>query len=317
MPELHECERFCAAAALLSPRLAAALMALPDSAKARAQEIRLRLSRPAALTVGGKSVFLSRRGSVATCPPADPYIVDAEDLFESFTRLCNRSVYAHESELRQGYLRLPNGNRAGVCGTLTESGSIRDITSINLRIAREVIGCADTLAKRYAGGGLLIAGPPGSGKTTLLRDLVRQLSDGMVGPYRRITLVDTRGELSAVAPDRVGLNTDILIGYEKAAGLERAVRTLNPEVVAFDEIGTTAEVAAVRDCLNAGVAVLTTAHIGCQADLTARLPVRQLLGSGAISQIALLSPPAGGPITIYEKAQVESLCGCSVRPDSA
>ena len=53
-------------------------------------------------------------------------------------------MFSHEQELREGYLRLEGGFRAGVCGTAVLEGgrvkSLRDITSLVFRIPQAVFG---------------------------------------------------------------------------------------------------------------------------------------------------------------------------------
>ena len=202
---------------------------------------------------------------------------------------------------------MSNGHRAGVCGTVINNG-MKDISSVNIRIAREVIGSADELARRFDGGGILIAGPPCSGKTTVLRDTVRQLSDGLYNRYMRVAVIDSRGELSGSAKgqckNRLGTNTDILLTEDKAAGAMMALRTMFPDIIAFDEIGTAAELNSVSDCFNAGVAVITTAHIGTKKDLFRRSVTSMLLDSGAISTVAVLPAEIGGGMEIYDTEEL-------------
>lgn len=153
----------------------------------------------------------------------------------------------------------------------------------------------------------MIAGPPGSGKTTVLRDMIRQLSDGAKGVYLRVAAVDTRGELSGgadpVMKNDLGSNTDVLMIGEKATGVEIALRTLFPDIIAFDEIGTANELKTVSQSFHAGVCVITTAHAGSINDLKRRSVTSQLLESGAISKVAILSPKTQKP-TVYSCEEV-------------
>ncbi len=267
---------------------------LPDRVKRHTQEIRLRTGLPVCLTIGGKTYFVRRDGTVCDYINADIIKADKKDLSDSFMLLCNDSVYAHTPELKNGYIMMGSGHRAGVCGTFDGQGNFKNVSSINIRIAHEVFGCADTLFKGYNGNGLLIAGPPGSGKTTVLRDLIRQLSTKQ---YLRVAVIDGRGELSGSfcgeSLNDLGVNTDIIMTENKALGIEIAIRTLFPNVVAFDEIGTGQELLSVSDGFNAGVTVITTAHIGNITDLMTRSVTKGLLRSGAVSQVALLSGEIG------------------------
>lgn len=306
---MNKTERFESVLYGIAPRIRKVLYELPATVKGNAEEIRLRAGLPVALTVGGETVFIRTSGQTSFIITHDLLKSEKTDIEESFRLLCKSSVYAHENELKNGFIMMDNGHRAGVCGTLSAGGIMHNVTSVNIRIAREIIGAANDIVRGFDGGGLLIAGPPGSGKTTVLRDLIRQLSGGICGRHYRVAVIDSRGEISGgiggKACNDLGPDCDVLLTADKAAGIEMAVRTMFPHIVAFDEIGTKEELNRVSESFCAGVTVITTAHIGSVDDLMRRSVTAALIESGAVSKVALLPALHTGTIRLIS---VKELC---------
>lgn len=272
--------------------------------KQNTQEIRLRRGLPLALTVYGETVFVKTNGQTSLFPQNNLQFVSKENVENSFRRLCKNSAFAHEEELKNGYLKLDNGYRAGIFGTVNSKGNMEEITCINIRIAREIKGVANKIAPAFRGEGWLIAGPPASGKTTLLRDFIRQISNGTGGKNYRVAVIDSRGEIGGGGENDLGFSADVLNIKDKALGVEIALRTMFPEVIAFDEIGNTDELNQVKQSFNSGVSVITTAHIGSVSELLQREVTRELLKSGAIGRVALLSKALGGEIRVFTVGEI-------------
>lgn len=264
---------------------------LPDEIKEQTMEIRLRTGKSLALTIRGKPYFAGENSSVSVFPN-NGIKVDKKDIEESFRCICKNSVYSRIEEIKNGYISMDFGHRAGIAGTFSADSGFTHISSINIRIARQIFGAASFFASRHSGGGVLIAGPPGSGKTTVLRDFVRQLSSGKTGVFYRVAVIDQRGEIAAgfngESYNDLGENTDVLSGIEKGRGVEIALRTLYPDYIAFDEIGSDRELESVFGCISCGVNIITTAHIGSKDELYKRGITSKLIKSGAINTIILL-----------------------------
>ncbi|MBR4973496.1 MAG: hypothetical protein IKY45_03425 [Clostridia bacterium] len=279
------------------------LLKIPIKVKQSAEEIRLREGLPLALTLSGDTVFVNRNGEVSFDLTDSFYIVDREDINECFENLTGGSVYAHEDELKNGFIIMKNGCRAGVCGNFSAEGFLSEVTSVNIRISREIIGCANEILRNYNGRGLLIAGPAGCGKTTILRDTVRQLSHGICGKFYRACVIDSRGEISGENAD-IGKSTDVIHIDDKAKGIEIALRTMFPEVIAFDEIANTEELKRVKESFFSGVDIITTAHIGNKEELMSRNVTADLIKNKIVSTVAVLPRLHGDKIEIYSACEL-------------
>lgn len=263
------------------------LMRLP-SAKARTvQEIRLRLHQPLQFTIGGRLVpaqlFLPQAAALRRLTP--------DILQKCFLALCGHSAYAYEKELACGYFTTDTGSRVGVAGLCSQEG-FAVVRALNLRVARWVtcpLPSRVQQAVQRLEGGILVAGVPGSGKTTFLRSLIMELTRW----DRIFCVVDERGELvpqslthEADAPD---LNCDVYTRVDRAAGINMALRCMNPQAIVCDELGTAADASALEAGLASGVVFLASVHCDSPEHLYQKPQLASLLKTGAFSLAVFLS----------------------------
>ena len=226
----------------------------------KAEEIRIRVGQAISIRLLNDEIFTKK-------------IVTLEDMVRLLENFCNNSIYSVQNEINSGFITLKGGHRVGISGsTVFEENSVKNIkyiSSLNIRIAREIKGCSENilnvLLKENTFENTLIISPPGCGKTTILRDMIRNLSNGYKNiKGKNISLVDERSEIAAmyrgVPQNDVGLRTDVMSNLSKSLGMKMMIRSMGPQIIATDEIGTKEDLESVKEAIASGVKVLLTIH---------------------------------------------------------
>lgn len=229
------------------------------------EEIRLRAMKKVILYYGKKA------GELVT-----DYVVTDTELKEALDYITTFSLYAYEEDIRQGFITIRGGHRVGIAGKVVrENGKIKtisNISSINIRISHQVIGCGERALEYIKDDksvhNTLIVSPPGVGKTTLLRDLLRLVSNKL---KLKVSIVDERSEIAScykgLASNDVGIRTDIYDCCPKVEGIMLMIRAMSPQVVAVDEIGGSDDVEALVRAKHAGIRLMATIHGDCIEDI--------------------------------------------------
>lgn len=287
--------RFEQASSCLTNEPKRLLYGLDPRIKNDAQEIRLRAMRPVTLYGAGKMYYLKKSGGVTSFSSgSDLYVISAAEINEVFQNICNFSVYSRQNEIKNGFVTMQGGHRAGICGTAVykenEINNIRDISSINIRISRQIRGVSDELLKKVdlSLGGLLLCGVPASGKTTILRDMALSLTNTY---DKKVAVVDERGEIAGTAKGLMQNDlgqSDVLNGYKKGEGILHAIRCLSPEIVICDEVGAKEDIDAVIEGLNSGVSIVASVHCSSLSDFKRRKQAVELFKTGAFETVVFL-----------------------------
>ncbi len=239
-------------------------------------EIRLRRGSALAVVSNGKNRFVSVFGEL--CELGNALVVDEKMLAECIRLLTNASRYALDDAIASGYIPL-GGMRAGVCGrAVTKNGSVQtvaEITGIALRITRRVDKFAMPLYEKYKIDGLagaLVISPPSGGKTTFLRSLIYLLCRS-----HRVAVCDSRGELICEGLEK--LPVDFMSFCPKSYAIEALTRTMTPEIIICDELGSGEEQCIMQNA-SCGVPIAASVHAASAFEAMRRPFVKHLCEAG-------------------------------------
>ncbi len=284
----------------LAPPLSIILSNIDEKEKAKINEIRIRLEKPITLIHETGVWFVNCNSKLMNYPGESAYIVSKKELNDCFSKICDYSIHSKNENLIKGYVTVKGGIRVGVASSaVVQNGSItsvKDITSLNIRVAKGIIGAGQPILNTLfvnSSPSIIVASKPSGGKTTVLRDMARLLSSGFNSRYRRVSIIDERNEIAGKYNGGfvfdVGLNTDVLTGFSKASGIEIALRTLAPEYIICDEIATVEEANAINYAFASGVNFIVSMHIKNKESLFNKKVFRALLESNEFSYIVFLN----------------------------
>ncbi len=247
------------------------------------EEIRIRVSRPIIIKLSNKEVVID-------------YNVNTEEILKILERITENSIYSYQKQICEGFITLKGGHRVGITGSVVMENdnviNINYIYSLNFRIARQIIGVSKKVVKEIMHEdklyNTLIISPPGAGKTTLLRDLIRNLST-----YKTIGVVDERGEIAAMYKNEpqndIGLKVDILSNVNKEIGMKMLVRSMAPDIICADEIGTKKDIEAIKYAITSGVKGIFTAHGENIENIKSNPILKELFTEHLIEKVILLN----------------------------
>lgn len=308
---MNSLEKIKEATTFLPEKIRYLISAIDTRYTAKIKEIRIKSTFPISVVCIDENFFLKHNGKLTKNPYEEGvFITSKSDMEDAVRRLCDFSFHSFQNEMKNGYITVRGGHRVGICATAVTDAmgnltAVKNVSSLNIRISREVLGCADELIYslyRNDIKSVLIVGEPSSGKTTILRDTAFRLSSEEFG-FLRVCIVDERKEIASTydgyATNKIGLSCDVLDGYPKADGMLIALRAISPSIIVCDEIGDEKDVLAIQRVANAGVKLLASIHSNSFSQLLKRPQFIRLMDTGAFD-IAVILEGKNTPCKIKE-----------------
>ena len=264
------------------------------------EEIRIRVQRPIILKFNSNEKIIR-------------YLINPEEILNILQYVCENSIYSYQNQIAEGFVTITGGHRVGISGScVIEKGkviNINYINSLNFRISRQIIGASENLIDNvldYENNTIqntLIVSPPGCGKTTILRDLVKQISSGIKNKKFKginVGILDERGEIAAlykgIPQNEVGIKSDVMSNVTKSIGLKMLIRSMAPQVIVADEIGTEEDVKIINYAICSGCKGIFTAHGASFDELYLNPIIKELINTHIFEVIAFLDEKIKGEI---------------------
>ena len=306
---------FKEAISFLSDYLQSALNKVSNNESSKVEEIRLRAFKPVILNFKDKSSFINKHGELIfeiNNVHRNILVSSKNDLEISLKKMCNYSVYSYQKEINSGFITLKGGHRVGICGTAVYEDdkdlsicNIKDISSMNIRINQKIDSLDENILNVVKSDfkGIILVGSPGSGKTTILRNIAKILSGkfsfNKKNVLQKVALVDERNEFSGnymgISQNNLGYS-DILVNYNKKDAIYHSIRSLSPDIIICDELGSLEDIEAIKFGVSSGVKFILSIHAGSAEEFYKRSIAKEILKLNSFDKIIILSNTLPGKV---------------------
>ena len=266
----------------------------------KVEEIRLRINKNISLKVEQDIIIMN-------------YMLSLKEMQTIFANICEKSIYSYTKQISEGFITIKGGNRVGIVGSAVLENekliNLNYISSLNFRISRQIKDVSEPFLKyivdieNNAIFNTIIGSPPGGGKTTILRDLTRKISNGIeeINFCSKICgLIDERGEIAAmykgIPQNDIGNNTDVITNINKSKGILMLLRSMSPQVIICDEIGTKEDVMAIEMATLSGTKGIFTMHCSSIQELLQNQNLKTILEKKLIQRVIILDSKNKGKI---------------------
>lgn len=223
-------------------------------------EIRLRINYPILITYNGirDNLLSNNKVIIATKRHVD----------EIIQNITEKSIYAFNNNIKQGFLTTKDGVRVGLSGKCVFENSnlvtISEFSSLNVRIPHLVKDCSDDIFPYiFQENNLLnslIVSVPAKGKTTLLKDITLKLNQLK---YGNILVIDERNEFSCINGEYI----DKITYSDKYYAFSYGLRSMSPEIIITDELSSESDWNFAKSSINSGIKLIASCHANTKEEL--------------------------------------------------
>lgn len=113
-------------------------------------------------------------------------------------------------------------------------------------------------------------------------------------------IVDERNEIAAsyrgIPQNDVGLLTDVINNVPKDIGIKMVIRSMAPQIIACDEIGSLKDILAIEESMYSGIKGIFTAHASSKEEVFQNVNLNKLIKENLIQRIIVLDRNQKGKI---------------------